>query len=119
MHGLEDALDAVLGMLGGARPIPSNVVKNLCSNRAAKARVRRRIAAELWPAIGQPPSQAARTDSWLVLEAAKRLLGPTEFDFIVEAVEGTYSSVAQVHGIAIGTVKARVSRARERVRALT
>jgi hypothetical protein len=116
VRGIEDALDAVVGMIELGQPILANVVKNLGSNRAAKARARRRISATyLAPIADHRSSDRIETRQMLCL--ARTLLGESEFALLVDAVCDSYVDAARDHGVPVGTVKARVSRSRARLRA--
>jgi RNA polymerase sigma-70 factor, ECF subfamily len=70
------------------------------------------FAARLWA----PPEQPARCDAQDMLSALARLSPEQREALLLVAAEGlSYEEAAQVCGVAIGTIKSRVNRARERL----
>lgn len=117
VRGFEEALDAVVGMIALDREVHPSVVKNLCSNRAATVRARRRIAVTNLSANAGLGWRPAEPHARLMLEDVRRLVGVFDFDLLVDVAVDSYQRAAGSRGLAVGTVKARVSRARDRLRA--
>ena len=70
------------------------------------------FAARLWA----PPEQPARCDAQDLLRALARLSPEQREALLLVAAEGlSYEEAAQVCGVAIGTIKSRINRARERL----
>ena len=77
-----------------------------------------------WEAADAGPGPEARTEAaerrQRVREALRRLPEDQRVPLILFCVEGRrYEEIAEITGVPIGTVKSRVSRARERMRELT
>jgi len=112
-----DALDAVVEGISTDVMLDKNVIKNLISNRAAKERRRRRLAAEVarveWKPIMSAPDalDVARQVAFV-----KSAIGERDFQMLLALTEDSYEALAFSMGIPVGTLKARAARARARAR---
>lgn len=116
----EEALDAAIEMAAsGAASL--RTIGNLPRNRAVKHRAR--IGREVdSPEMDFPTSATEPGETAAARELATqtiRLLSPGEFDLFADLATGmSFDEVAIKTGVPAGTLKARASRARTRIRAV-
>lgn len=110
---------------GGARCWLMRTTHNLCIDRVRKSRVRAEIddgatALDLTADVAPGPQKLAESDELgRVIEGALASLSPDDRSVVVmREVQGlAYEEIAAVLGSPLGTIKARLHRARERLRA--
>jgi DNA-directed RNA polymerase specialized sigma24 family protein len=109
-------LEVVLDGIGQGEAPDVRVVRNLCANRAEKDRHRRRLARrELTESVSDDATDALDLKRALVFVA--QTLGAADLALLTAVIETSYSDVASATRVRVGTLKARVSRAKARVRA--
>ncbi|MFZ5824964.1 MAG: RNA polymerase sigma factor [Bacillota bacterium] len=119
----EACLHALIGLPGLRRPeLFGSWLRTIAYNRAMQWQRRRYAEAAAWPRLWEPtagdggiPAVADQTDA----RAALGLLSPADRDALVlRYVEGwTSREIAQVQGTAASTVRWRLQKALERLRA--
>ena len=100
------------------------IAVNTCKNRLASSRKRKRLTATQ-PEFADPPSPLLTPEEEMEKRERERELqnaiGALREDFrtlvVLRDVEGlSYEEVARITGLALGTVKSKLARARERLR---
>jgi RNA polymerase sigma-70 factor (ECF subfamily) len=100
------------------------IAVNTCKNRLASSRERRRLTAAQ-PEFADPPSPLLTPEEEMEKrereKELQRAIGNLSEDFrtlvLLRDVEGlSYEEVARITGLALGTVKSKLARARERLR---
>ena len=103
-----------------ARPWLFAIMHNLFVNQVRSARARNTTSLD--PAMPEPPVQDGSQDGLAVrdIERSLRLLSDEQREVIllVGREDFSYAEAARVVGVPIGTVMSRLSRGRERLRAL-
>jgi hypothetical protein len=114
--GCDEALEVMLDDIGHGIVLDARAVRNLCANRAGKDRHRRRLARrEGVPSIGTPAIDELDLKRAVLFVA--EALGPDDFALLVAVTETSYVEVASRIAMPVGTLKARLSRAKARARA--
>jgi RNA polymerase sigma-70 factor (ECF subfamily) len=109
---------------GGAKPWLTRTVHNLCIDRIRKRRVRSEVGDGETVMLQQSddgPSPQRRAEagemSERILASLETLAPPDRAVLLLREVQGmAYDEIARVLGVPLGTLKARLHRARERLR---
>lgn len=118
VFGRDETLEVLIdGIRCGNVPTPQQL-ENLCANRTAKHRHRRRLAAQYVREDAEPFDILHALDVRRAFAFARGAIAANDFRLLLELAESSYEEVAAGMGLPLGTVKARAARARARVRAL-
>lgn len=115
VFGFDETLEVVLDGIARGEVPDERRIENLCANRAGKDRHRRRLARRHGVEdSGVCVIEAVHTKR--MVEFAKSVLGEKDFATLLEVGDGSYREVAFAERVPVGTLKARVARARAKVR---